>query len=557
MRRIVVALVLSAVALAAARVSGPMLQQGSNGPSGAVAQSPDPRIEALRPQMEAAKRAGNLAELKRLGALEQEFLLERQRPYQPAGEFSRPVAQAPARGAGDPPDVVIHPGLVAAHATDWEMDGTMWVATSSAGDSLVHIYKSTDHGQSWIYYWGFYTIPAATLSQLELVVGEGDSGFVYTFYTHPNDGGDLRVVRMGRDTTGYWDFPILAGPDTVTGFSACRDYSGDDYWLYATSHNALRPGSTPPSFIFRSTGYGRTWAQVAGFSNLARPVLQAGAGSYIYQSAVPSQSYWPGWVAFVYSDNYGATGSWFADDFRGDTSDVFDATVAPAFTEPDSEAVLWTAYSHRYQGSDDWDALYCYRYGLPDTWRGPMYLAGSSLADEAYLDIRPYTDPGNAWINASYCYIETTGATTLYRKHANAADPENWSAPDQINAGDVGYGLMARPRLCYSPGAPGTGAGCVFISAMWDHLKWNSLWYGAVEEKRENGELRMKRSGATIVRNVLHLPVSSFFALHYLFDMTGRRVTSLRPGENDVRALPRGVYYVRGGAEAATKVILQ
>jgi hypothetical protein len=192
---------------------------------------------------------------------------------------------------------------------------------------------------------------------------------------------------------------------------------------------------------------------------------------------------------------------------------------------------------------------------MPDTWHDPSYLAGSSYSDEAYVDVRPYTEPGNPWINASYCdIVDSSGVATVYRKYANVADPEYWSAAEQINAGDAGYALYARPRLCYSPGAPGTGAGCAFISAGWDALKWNSPWYGAVEERPEPGAVTR---GATVIRGVLSMPASTPATPFSLFDPSGRRVMTLQPGENDVRALPRGVYYVREGTRPAAKVVLQ
>ncbi|GEM_PF-1482447 len=61
----------------------------------------------------------------------------------------------------------------------------------------------------------------------------------------------------------------------------------------------------------------------------------------------------------------------------------------------------------------------------------------------------------------------------------------------------------------------------------------------------------------TIVRSVLFLPVSLFTPHSSLFDMTGRAVMSLRPGENDVSCLSPGVYFVREGqAKTVRKVVL-
>jgi hypothetical protein len=61
---------------------------------------------------------------------------------------------------------------------------------------------------------------------------------------------------------------------------------------------------------------------------------------------------------------------------------------------------------------------------------------------------------------------------------------------------------------------------------------------------------------ATFVRGVLLLPVSPFTLHTSLFDMTGRSVMSLRPGPNDVRHLPEGVYFVRGFDSAPTRKVV-
>jgi hypothetical protein len=66
---------------------------------------------------------------------------------------------------------------------------------------------------------------------------------------------------------------------------------------------------------------------------------------------------------------------------------------------------------------------------------------------------------------------------------------------------------------------------------------------------------------ATVIRDVLFLPASLFTFHSSLFDMTGRRVMSLRPGANDVSALSPGVYFVREAqaqaqAQAMRKVVV-
>jgi len=65
----------------------------------------------------------------------------------------------------------------------------------------------------------------------------------------------------------------------------------------------------------------------------------------------------------------------------------------------------------------------------------------------------------------------------------------------------------------------------------------------------------------TIVRGVLSLPLASGGtrgASSVLLDITGRKVLDLKPGRNEVRALPAGVYFVRQAvSRQTTKVVIQ
>jgi hypothetical protein len=74
-----------------------------------------------------------------------------------------------------------------------------------------------------------------------------------------------------------------------------------------------------------------------------------------------------------------------------------------------------------------------------------------------------------------------------------------------------------------------------------------------VEEMVEGGGTRLRDEGGrmnqTIVRGVLRLPAAGMTndqVQMTMLDATGRKVMELRPGENDVRGLAPGVYFVRG-----------
>jgi hypothetical protein len=91
----------------------------------------------------------------------------------------------------------------------------------------------------------------------------------------------------------------------------------------------------------------------------------------------------------------------------------------------------------------------------------------------------------------------------------------------------------------------------------WALEYWQRLFPGIAEET-PGAELRAPNA-TTVVRDVLFLPASLSTLHSSLFDMTGRRVMSLRPGANDVSGLSPGVYFVRAAlaqAQATRKVIV-
>jgi hypothetical protein len=64
-------------------------------------------------------------------------------------------------------------------------------------------------------------------------------------------------------------------------------------------------------------------------------------------------------------------------------------------------------------------------------------------------------------------------------------------------------------------------------------------------EEGTKSQVEMTKALPTVVRNVLFLPASRFTLHSSLFSLSGQKVMSLKPGLNDVRRLPAGIYFVR------------
>ena len=506
----------------------------------------NPQLAALRAEAEAALAAGDAELAKDIEARIQGIYLAAQ-PDQEAQVL--PADDLPRKPSEDTPDITVisSAGGFAAHATDYQMDGTMYVAASFRSDSACRIYKSTDHGQTWDYLCGFFFSTRSLMRKLQLVVGDGDSARIYVFCMHDANNGDLHCIRYNMDGTGLTGHGVLTGADTITDFAACRDFSTFNYWLYAVAHNGWRPGNSPPSHICRSTDFGLNWATVRSNYNFDRPHISAGAGSYIYLAGVPNQSNWKGWVSAGLSRDFGENWEWCS--FKPDSGRVFDCAISPAFTKPESSATVWCAYSHQNLSSVNFEILSMYTTNAGDSWYGPA--TAHPGPDPGYVDLRNYYSLGNTYMNVTY---NSYGA--IYRQFANAPSPDAWSDTVRIDQTYPGaLGINVGPQLCYSPGG-GSGSGSVWMSEDSTKILWNSPWTTGI------GSGRSKAVSARAL-GVAPNPASARLQFNWsgtarslaVFDRSGRLVRRFEaPAGNSLawdrtdcrgRSTSAGVYFVR------------
>jgi hypothetical protein len=411
-----------------------------------------------------------------------ELLIRQSRPR----VAPRPVVSGPGAGApgGFGPDVMIDARRVRAFDTDYQMDGTMWAAFSTYEDTA-YIYRSNDHGVSWQLLRYLHWVPPAPIKDIGLVVGEGDSAFVYVFLHQEVDSGECWVMRMDLDGQNPNLFEVYAGPHRAAEFAVCRDYSGADYWLYAVV-TGDRYGDY--GRFLRSTDYGRNWAITDEHRDLCRPHVSASAGSHIFFAAVETPDY-PQQVDVRMNPAYGAPGSWSQVLlWRG--AEIGDVAVSSDFTLPSESASAWVAWAEDSASGGDWDIHYAWSDHYGSSWHIDVLAEGPG--QQRFPDLHSYTDPGNAWMNLSY--ISEDGFREVHRRYCHGNDPSGWSEPTVVNQTSAGTGSAVTPRLVYSPGAPGTGAGCVFAGSGLSGLYWNAPWMGGTAET----EVRQHRRRLTV-----------------------------------------------------------
>jgi hypothetical protein len=410
-------------------------------------------------------------------------------------------------------------------------------------------------------------------AKLDLVVGEGDSGFVHLFYLDPRDDGDLMEMRLASWNDSIQVLPVYAGPDTVRDFAACRDYTGGNYWLHAVV-TGDRPAAGPVRF-FRSTTYGRTWTPTDTFALTVRdPFLATGPGSHVYLSC---HAPWTGGVVAVwYNWLYGEPGRWIICYWGTNGDSAADPVVAPAFTFPESTATVWCVWSQDRQNSGNWDVKYRFSTDGGRSWSDAYYLADSDSADESYPDLRNYTSLGNQYVNVSYISDDNV-YRSVYRRYAHATTPDQWSDTLHINVGSAGTGPEIRPKLCYTPGGPFSGAGCVFVGAGLNGCWWNGPYPSAVAEPKVPDAARQVMSIQPSIGRGPFLIRAAAPASVCIHDRAGRLVRTLAldldctatwDGTDDRgRQLADGVYFCKtqaacrsagtaGDYSAAGKVLL-
>jgi hypothetical protein len=514
-----------------------------------------PDIAALQAQERSALASGDVAGARELEKQVQAILIQQQHVVSQSAPVV--VVEPGCSGSSFTADQQIYAGAVTASAADWEIDGTMWAAFAGASDSAVSVYKSLDHGVSWNRIVNYYIPPQHYVNKIELVVGEGDSGFVYVFENLPSGDGDLRVVRVSKDGVDLENFVVLAGADSITNFTACRDYTGSNYWLYAIAYNGMEAGSWPRSFFLRSTDYGKTWATTDIFYNMARPRMAFGAGSYGYVGNVPNQLNWKGMVATGVTTFYSGPGTWHFNTFAPDTFAINDACIAPAFTTPPESATTWIAYAHNYLGTSDWDIYSAYAIG--DTllsWNGPTVIANTTNP-EGYVDLKNYTSAGNDYVNVSFVNIDmTNGYNNAWLGYSSAGAPSTWTALSDtwVNKSVYsGWGFTAFPRIVYSPGGPGSGGGLVFpgyVSWVNTNGYFNAPWFTGVAEP--TAQPRRTAAAFSVLPSVARGPVrvswNGSATRLAVTDVAGRIVRSIAaPAGNSFvwdGKVPAGTYLV-------------
>jgi len=387
-------------------------------------------------------------------------------------------------------------------------DSCLYAAVNSADSGFV--YKSTD-GNNWT---RCGVPPGYVRAIYALEFGRGDTLFAGTRATF--GGADTGRLYSSADFGATWQHRSSIG-GTVAGLRITALLEDDSGYIYAGHDYFDGARGYPPC---RSTDRGYTWTQAPSISTYSAYdyVILQSAG-IIYCAT------WGYRGLVMKSTNHGA--SWTA------TAEVFDAGhttsliegpggVLYACTYPKvvPQEPIGRVFKTTNQGGT-WTEI---GHGYFDATSGlrPLCLVSDSalyVASEPAGIVFVSYDWGTTWINAG----TLPGAAVTYRLR-------------QAKMAGVNYLYAA------------TGSNGKVFRATLDQV-------GARE--MPNAEVRIPNCGATVARGVLNLrfPIANRQPA-VLLDAAGRNVLELRAGENDVRSLAPGVYFVSGVAPAVRRVVV-
>lgn len=417
-------------------------------------------------------------------------------------------------------DYALNPWLYGnSFAADYDSVSNLFCA-SGLPDSTIRIFHSTDLGKTWNDMLTVTPSPAEPSYQLDLCVSDdGDSTFLYLFYLHSGDGGNLWCTVV--DYTSWTPLRSAtldsAVADSVVQFWATRDhYFGDGYFVHVVYQKGGGEGAT---YYTSSFDHGGSWeVPVLLGDEMSSPCIAYGGYSgegILHVGAIARQSIDTSSACYMRSVDYGT--SWWMDWmplhqgwFSGrDGLDIVLAAEHSMDTVSQLvQAVITTVDS---LGRADLYNRFDLSGGFGG-WGTSPPISHISQYNEHLPSIEVYRSEGNHAFWCAY-YMDDTVTGNWDSIMVVSTDSALWSGPGTaIN--DSLYATNIRPQLLYADGFPGVAYGGVGGV----NLYYDNLWTTGAEETRrwdlEGLSLRLFQSSPN--------PFRSKTSISYVLPIRGR-----------------------------------
>ncbi|GAK57783.1 hypothetical protein U27_04750 [Candidatus Vecturithrix granuli] len=334
--------------------------------------------------------------------------------------------------------------------------GVLYVAVQNNTNGQVYIYRSTDGGQSWTY-WFWLTTGGTTSRHPSIAYAEKSSTEKFVYVAMEGTTSSSKWVDVFRiNTVGEaWIAETVATTSITTNDiypEICTDYPDFTILHYVYVTYALKSVDYYPVYFSRSTDFGNTWSTptniTGGSENSsweARPDITYGTsnGDLFVVFEKPALSEIRNWV--TQSTNSGNSWGTPVSLSSGGSGKEYHPRVSAAFG---NNSVL-VAYTRDFQNSGDLDINYAYTTNGGTSWSKGWGLSTSSTSDEDGVELSRSDSLGNFHAaftrypeyDVRYTQIPTSfssGWTTLVTVNEEAS-------------ASTGY---PRPAVCANPTKP-------------------------------------------------------------------------------------------------------
>jgi hypothetical protein len=425
---------------------------------------------------------------------------------------------------------------------DTAWPGLTDVQLASGGDTLWAFYSTRHSFPSPNYVVGHWTLGDSWSGPIELASdtllhclapGVDPQGRVWLSWYNGDylvDGDTWGIWTRLHDASGWRPERLaLRGPEGVMEFPAGQYFAADrrgNWYMGICEENAPLPDLFTSALYSRFQGDTWIWPRAIAIGYGSPIFLDYGLPSLV---ARPDSGFWA-----VYER--------WCDEPPRVIVDHLAADTVLALTAPDSSS----SHAATADSSGRLWVLFLNVSGLVS-----VTIEGGTIVDRSVVSTdrmwslpRVCTDPFG-WVWTCWTRSDTTPVVS-YNRGAG------WSEPEPVtDMAAVAVDMVSDER------------GRVYV-AFNDMQRRYFTSYRTVRPGMDGGASDERRvtSAATVVRGVINLqsPVSNRQPPSVLLDAAGRKVMELRPGENDVRHLAPGVYFVRKadgeGRMANTKVVV-
>jgi hypothetical protein len=404
-------------------------------------------------------------------------------------------------------DVTVHSGVYYRFAADNGDNGDMYVGVLlsdplATSNGHVWIYKSTDHGTSWSYWYGFQS--SVGIRAFDLIVAEfGADEFpdhrVLVYWVGSDNTVNQCRIPLG---TGSVEFSVIAaetGGNQPLTVSVARTPIPMSYMLYLAYDVYQSASSTFAAKVAVSSSNGIAWLKWQTMSGYLRPSIDAGAGGMVYLAATKDGSNDD--IVCKRSTDEGTTWGEWVTLTTNDGAKHHDAW-APSLAASTTSAVptVWVAYPY-LGATGNQDLRIAYSTDAGARWTSGLTLAGNST-DEGWANMKGYRASPNQWINIAYAPNNDAASVQVLWQYTNGGNPWAWSRPRIVN----GFGArpLCVPRLVYSPGSSATGSGVVY-GGVGNSVYFSAPWLPTAQTVKSTQsnlpDLRLVSSGSGIVLN--------------------------------------------------------